>query len=127
MKKLNIRKVLIILNNYRVKKKTKNIIKITPMNNIKTESFSDKYKLMIYFAHSTLVIYSKSIVCDSKTTVEEFKAQNKDVIKRVFDEGLSIFNYELSAEQMDRAIIVYGKSLFTPLDVTKTEVYNPNY
>ena len=43
---------------------------------------------MIYFAHSTLVIYSKTIVSTDKMTVYEFMEENKDVIKRVFDEGL---------------------------------------
>ena len=54
----------------------------------KEKKASMTYRLMIYFAHSTLVIYSKTIVSTDKMTVYEFMEENKDVIKRVFDEGL---------------------------------------
>ena len=84
---------------------------------------SDKYKLMIYFAHSTLVMYSKTIVSHDKMTVNEFREANKDVIQRVFDEGLSIMNYELSHEQLSRACHVYLQSKYHPSSVYETEVY----
>lgn len=86
---------------------------------------SDRYKLMIYFAHSTFVIYEKTIISEPTTTVWGFREKNGDVIKRVFDEGISIFNYELSYEQMSRAIEVYLKSKYNPSSVYETEVYKP--
>lgn len=84
---------------------------------------SDKYRLMIYFAHSTLVMYSADIVSHNKMTVSEFLKQNKTVCKRVFDEGLSIMNYELSYEQMNRACYVYLQSKYFPQSIKNTEVY----
>ena len=79
---------------------------------------------MIYFAHSTLVIYSKDIISSKTMTVEEFRDKNKDVIKRVFDEGLSIMNYELSYNQMSIACLVYLQSKYYPQSVKETEIYN---
>jgi len=46
---------------------------------------SDNYKLMIYFAHSTLVMYSKTIISHDKMSAGDFMEQNKDVVKRVFN------------------------------------------
>jgi hypothetical protein len=88
-----------------------------------SSGLSDKYKLMIYFAHSTMVMYSTDIVCHYHMTVSEFREQNEDVCKRVFDEGLSIMNYELSNEQMMRACYVYLKSKYMPRSVKNSEVY----
>jgi len=84
---------------------------------------SKKYRLMIYFAHSTMVLYSKTIQTHMKMTVSEFIEENKDVIKRVFDEGMGIFNYELSHEQMARASYCYLSSLYNPQSVNNTETY----
>lgn len=84
---------------------------------------SQTYRLMIYFAHSTLVIYSKTIVSHDKMSVGEFMEQNKDVIKRVFDEGLSIMNYELSHRQMCKASLVYLQAKYFPSSVYEREVY----
>ncbi len=88
--------------------------------------FSNKYKLMIYFAHSTMVIYSKSIISHKNMTVGEFIKNNDDVIKRVFDEGHSIMNYELSHNQMCKAVLLYLKSKYQPTLVSETEVFIPN-
>ena len=86
-----------------------------------------KYRLMIYFAHSTLVMYSKSIISNSKMNVGEFMDQNKDVLKRVFDEGLSIMQYELSNTQIEKTCLVYLQSKYFPSSVNETEVYKPKF
>ena len=81
---------------------------------------------MIYFAHSTLVMYSKTIISHEKMTVGEFMKQNKDVTKRVFDEGLSIMEYELSHNQMCKACLVYMQSKYFPSSVKEVGVFNYN-
>lgn len=78
---------------------------------------------MIYFAHSTMMMYSKTIKTNLKMTVAEFMKENKDVIKRVFDKGLSVMKYELSHEQMARASYTYLYSTYNPQSVYETEVY----
>ena len=78
---------------------------------------------MIYFAHSTLVMYSKTIISNDKMSVGKFMTQNKDIVKRVFDEGLSIMEYELSINQMEKACLVYLQSKHFPSSVKETEVY----
>jgi hypothetical protein len=83
-----------------------------------------KYRLMIYFAHSTLVMYSKDIVSHDKMSVGEFMEQNKDITKRVFDEGLSIMEYELSHNQISKACLVYLQSKYFPSSVKDTKVYS---
>jgi len=84
---------------------------------------SRQYRLMIYFAHSTMIMYAKTIVSHEKMSAGEFMKQNKDVIKRVFDEGLSIMEYELSHQQLERASLVYLQSKYFPLSVYETDVY----
>ena len=78
---------------------------------------------MIYFAHSTLVMYSKDIISHDKMSAGEFMEQNKDITKRVFDEGLSIMQYELSHNQIAKACLVYLQSKYFPSSVKDTEVY----
>ncbi len=85
--------------------------------------YSSNYRLMIYFAHSTIVMYSKTIETHDKMSVGEFMDKNKEVMKRVFDEGLSIMNYELSSNQMHSAALVYLQSKHFPQSVFETEVY----
>lgn len=67
---------------------------------------SEKYRLMIYFAVATFHLYRKTIK-ENKTSLANFREQHPELIQRVFDEGKNIFNYELSCEQMDRAIKAY--------------------
>lgn len=88
-----------------------------------SKPLSTQYRLMIYFAHSTLVIYSKTIVSHDKMSSHEFMDANKDVIKRVFDEGLSIMEYELSHHQLERASLVYLQTKYFPSSVYEKEVY----
>jgi len=86
---------------------------------------SRMYKLMIYFAHSTMVMYSKEIISNEKMFTTEFMEVNKQIIKRVFDEGLSIMEYELSHNQMVIASLVYLQSKYFPQSVSETEAYVP--
>lgn len=81
------------------------------------------YRAMIYFAHSTLVIYSKTIVDEKEMTVGAFREKNKDVVQRVYDEGLSIFEYELSYEQISKAIYTYLKSKYDPSSIHEVPVH----
>jgi len=89
-------------------------------------SLSNLYRLMIYFAHSTMAMYAADIVCHDKMSVAEFREQNKDVCQRVFDEGLSIMNYELSYEQVSRACQVYLQTKYFPQSVKNSKVYTPS-
>lgn len=89
-------------------------------------SGSETYRLMIYFAHSTLNIYSKTIVCNENMSINDFRNVNNDVIKRVYDEAKNLFNYELSYDQISRAIRVYFISRFNPKSVYETDVYQIN-
>jgi hypothetical protein len=87
---------------------------------------SPMYRLMIYFAHSTMVMYSADIVCNDKMTVAEFRDENETVCQRVFDEGVSIMNYELSYEQVSCACYVYLQSKYFPQSVKNNKVYTPS-
>ncbi len=78
---------------------------------------------MIYFAHSTIIIYGKTIIDKKEMTIKEFREQNKEVVQRIFDEGLSIFNYELSYDQVSKAIAVYLKSKYDPSSVFERKIY----
>lgn len=84
---------------------------------------ASQYRLMIYFAHSTMVMYAKTIESNERMSIGEFMEQNKDVIKRVFDEGLSIMEYELSHHQLERASLVYLQTKYFPSSVYEKDVY----
>jgi len=84
---------------------------------------SAKYMLMIYFAHSTMVMYDKTVISRDKMSVGEFMKQNEDVITRVFEEGLSIMEYELSNLQMQKASIIYLQSKYFPSSVYEVGVF----
>ena len=69
---------------------------------------SEKYRLMVYFAVATLHFYRTDIApVRGSQTVGEFMERNRGVIQRVCDEALSLFNYELSTEQIGRAVSAY--------------------
>ena len=69
---------------------------------------TEQYRLMVYFAVATLHFYRADIAAvRGPQTPGEFAATNKDVIKRVLDEALNLFNYELSHEQISRAVVAY--------------------
>jgi hypothetical protein len=83
-------------------------------------------KLMIYFAHSTLCIYSKTIKCEHSMSINDFRNQNETIIKRVYEEAKSIFNYELSSEQISKATHAYFISKFNPIDVLELKSVDIN-
>lgn len=83
-----------------------------------------KYRLMIYFAHSTMVLYGKTLISYEQMNPEEFYNANKNVMKRVFDEGINIMAYELSYNQMMTACHVYLSSKYHPQSVDETEAFN---
>jgi len=69
---------------------------------------SAMYKLMIYFAVATLHLYRDDIIPPKEG--EEFSIilkKNKTVLTRVCEEAENLFRYELSQEQMRRAVIAY--------------------
>jgi hypothetical protein len=78
---------------------------------------------MIYFAHSTMLLYDKSIVSRDDMTPEEFYYENTEVMKRVFDEGMNIMEYELSYNQMMKACYTYLCGKYRPQSVHETEAY----
>jgi len=86
---------------------------------------STLYKMMIYFAHSTMVMYSIDIISNEKMSSYEFMEKNRELIKRVFDEGLSIMDYELSHRQLERASLVYLQCKYFPTSVHERPVYQP--
>ena len=63
---------------------------------------------MIYFAVTTLHLYRASIaVVRGPQTPQEFIERNSAVIKRLSEEAIELFQYELSPEQIDRAVVCY--------------------
>ena len=86
---------------------------------------SKNYKAMIYFAVATFFFYSKDVVYDENTTVEEFRKNNPELVKRIFDECLSVMEYELSYNQVNTAITAFIQSGLNPQSVHNTEVFKP--
>jgi hypothetical protein len=84
---------------------------------------STKYRLMIYFAHSTMVLYGKTLVSHEQMNPEEFYNANKKVMQRVFDEAINIMAYELSHNQMMKACYFYLSSKYYPQSVDETETF----
>ena len=69
---------------------------------------TDKYRLMIHFAVATFHFYRKDIIkLKENETLGVFHKNNIKIIERVCDEAKSLFNYELSHEQIGKAIGVY--------------------
>jgi hypothetical protein len=68
-------------------------------------------------------IYSKTINCNQSMSINDFRNNNEAVIKRVYDEAKSIFNYELTHEQISRAINVYFITKFNPSSVLETKTF----
>jgi hypothetical protein len=81
---------------------------------------SKLYKLAIYFGIATLYFYRKDVIpLNEGENLGKFAENNKDVLKRVFDETLEVMQYELSDEQMYRIISAYTRQA---LSVRDTEV-----
>ena len=69
---------------------------------------SEKYRLMIYFAIATMHFYRDDlVVLGNDATVKDSVLANKKVIDRINEEALNFFEYELSYEQIYRAISAY--------------------
>lgn len=88
---------------------------------------SQKYKSMIYFAVATFFFYSKNIIYTKEIDVNLFRENNPELVKRIFDECLSVMNYELSNNQVDTAILAYLQSYVKPQSVHDTSIYKPKY
>ena len=86
-------------------------------------AYSKTYRLMIYFAHSTMMLYDKTIVSRADMSPASFYNENKDVMQRVFDEGLNIMEYELSHNQMMKACYCYLSGKYHPQSVIETKAY----
>lgn len=86
---------------------------------------SKTYRLMCYFVHATICMYEKTVEASDKMTVDVFRKKNELIIERVFDEGLSIMQYEISHEQMSRGIYSYLASKYNPQSVETSEAYCP--
>lgn len=81
------------------------------------------YRAMIYAAVATMHFYSKEIHILPQMSVEQFRNMNPALIDRVAVEIKQIFNYELSWEQMGRAIYGYVRGELYPESPTHTEAY----
>ena len=81
---------------------------------------SKQYRMMIYFVVSTVYFYREDIKYG--ISVASFRELNPDVIKRVFAEGKSLFDYKLSSEQMDKGISAYLTSTLHYQSVKNTEI-----
>lgn len=100
------------------KDQVKNILNTGAGTDLERENSSRMYKLMIYFAHSTMAMYSKEIKSNENMTTSEFMENNAELIQRVFVEGISIMNYELSHNQLAVASFVYLLSKYFPESVS---------
>lgn len=86
---------------------------------------TEKYRMMIYFAHSTMFLYNKTIQHREDMSPEEFYIENEDVMKRVCEEAINIFEYELSYNQIIKACYCYLQSLYNPQSVYEKPAYLP--
>lgn len=78
------------------------------------------YQVMIHFAVATLHFYRKDIVpLNEGETLDVFVEKNRDVLTRVFDEGLMLYNYEMSRNQIQTAVRAYTA---TALSVRDTKI-----
>lgn len=84
---------------------------------------SKEYRLMIYFVVSALYFYRQDLKYG--ISVETFRELNAQVIKRVSDESLSLFDYKLHPEQIDRGIKAYLTSTLHYQSVKTTEIASP--
>ena len=81
---------------------------------------------MVYFAHSTMVLYGASIVTHRAMSPAEFVQANAAACQRVGGEAESLFGYELSHEQMFRAAYAYLAGVYQPKDVTTSALATLN-
>lgn len=84
---------------------------------------SDDYYKVIYAATATIHLYSKNVIVNPGMTIGQFMETYANLCRRVSDEILSIFQYELSANQLEKAVYLYMSGVLNPQDVEDTEVY----
>lgn len=85
---------------------------------------SEQYRLMIYFAVATMYFYRKDIVSiEDGETLGSFAEKNKLLIDKVISEAKTYFNYELSSEQIGKAIKAY---LAEPAPLLRSTEYRPS-
>ena len=87
---------------------------------------SQTYRLMIYFVHATICMYEKTVTSSEEMNPPEFRKANEAIMQRVFDEGLSIMNYEISDRQMERGVYSYLVSKYKPQSVETSKAYCPD-
>jgi len=69
---------------------------------------TDQYRLMTYFAVATLYFFRDEIVpLAPGETLGVFAERNANVIRQVVNLGRDLFNYDLSHEQIGRAVAAY--------------------
>jgi hypothetical protein len=67
-----------------------------------------EYRLMTYFAVATLYFFRDEIVpIVPGETLGMFAERNANVIRQVVDQGRDLFDYDLSHEQIGRAVRAY--------------------
>jgi S-adenosylmethionine synthetase len=93
------------------------------MEQVYQVSTKEMNKMMIYFAHTSLCIYSKTINCKITMSIDNFRNANEEVIKKIQKEAKRIFNCELTCEQINRAIDIYFIVQFSPLSATEDEIF----
>ncbi len=69
---------------------------------------SPQYRLMIYFIVATMHLYREDVIpLGENETLGSFAKKNRKVIDRVAQEGRNLFGYEISHEQVGKAIEAY--------------------
>ena len=74
-----------------------------------------------------MMLYDKTMVSQEDMTPEKFYYENTEVMKRVFDEGMNIMEYELSYQQMMKACYCYLSGKYRPTSVKETKAYALNW
>ena len=75
----------------------------------------------MFFVVGTIHFYRGNI--KPAKSVEDFRKKNAKLVQRVFDEGLTTFNYELSYGQVNQGIAAY---LASPMNVITSETWTPS-
>lgn len=75
--------------------------------------------LMIHYTHSTLHTYYKSITVKESMSINDFRNINRPVIESIYNEVKTKYGYELSYEEMSKAINRFFVSEFNPLSVSE--------
>lgn len=73
---------------------------------------TEKYYLLIYYAHSALELKRDELLYNKHTTVENFRdtSVNNDVCLKIHSDTEELYKYEMSYNQMANAINLFLKS-----------------